>query len=562
MLPLEETGEMSLDGFNAAVLVRELEGRCRGARLQKFSQLTEHDFLLHLRSPGRTDRLLISLHPDKSRFHFIDSTHPAAIVPNSFVMLGRKHVGGTRLLQVVQAALDRKVSLLFASGYQLVFDWAGRPSALLLLNPETRTVAGAYPSRGRFRTRETYPEFEPSALLSLDPDSAWLKLQALPPDLPLGQGLDELASDWSPLWKKRFAERAQARTIQDLEEDLFQATWSRLVTPLKEGGPFCPGIAPDGELTYVAGPPTAFNTYHEAAHARWLESSVAPGVADFRQDLLKKLRKNRDKSVRKLAKRRDDRKGAESAPQDQLKGDLLLAYAQGLKRGTERFETADWEGHPLVITLDPRLGPNENAERYYNKAKKKRRALSFLEEQIALAQEEVEMWDDLIYAAESSDDRTDLEQVKRSLPSTQGVKKRRLPEAPSSGPRRFRHNDFLLLVGRNPIQNEQLSFKTAAKDDHWFHVRQGAGSHVVLKTAGREPPQDTVKAAAWLAGKYSHAAGSLAVAVITTRARFLRKPKDGSVGKALYRQETEIVVDPTSSAPEGLSEETKNGASP
>ena len=557
--------QMNLDGFNASALLAELKDKVGDARLQKFSQLTEDDFLLHFRSPGRTDRLIVCLHPERSRFHLLLSAHPPAIVPNSFVMLCRKHVGGTWIQEIKQDGLDRRLELVFSSGYSLIFDWAGRPSALLLLKTDDRKAYGVYPPRGRFRLREVYTE-EPveRTLLSYSPQAAWETWSGQSRDMPLKQSLNALADDWAPLWRKRFSQFLQAETVEDVTQDRFLEAWQKVIVPLQKallGRPdFHPGLAPDGELSYSLEPAT-HQTMHEAANARWAGSSQAPGLSDFRGDLLKKLKKHREKAVRKLKKREGDQRGAATAPQDQMKGDLLLAYASGIAKGRDSFETTDWEGRPITINLDPRLSANANAERYYNRAKKKKRALKFLDEQIQRAKEESEQWDELLYAAESSENRTDLEQVRKSMPTTQGKKRSKLPQVPSSGPRKFEHEGFQILVGRNPTQNEKLSLKTAAKDDHWFHVRQGAGSHVLVRAAGREPPPSTQEAAAWLAAYYSQSSESRSVEVVTTRARFLKKPKGGPLGKVIYRQETEIVIDPTSPRPEGLDTENKNGHS-
>ena len=557
---------MSLDGFNASALLSELRQSSKDARLQKFSQLTEDDFLLHLRSPGRTDRLIISLHPERSRFHLLLSGHPPAIVPSSFVMLCRKHLGGTWLESMEQRDLDRVIELRFGSGFSLIFDWAGRPSHLLLIKTEERTVMGVFPAKGRFRLRAPYGDEvrdKPSAL-SLHSDQIWDAFQSREPKTLLLEALDQVAYDWAPLWKRRLAKLARAKTLAELPKEALDQALQSILEPLRRAletdstTHFKAGLASDGELSYCL-EEAGFPSMQEAANARWLDSNLAPGVSDFRSELLKKLKKNREKSARKLSKRQNDKKGAESAPMDQLKGDLLLAYAIGLRRGEQEFQTKDWEGRPMSIALDPSLGVTDNAERYYNRAKKKRRALKVLEEQIELARVEIEIWDELIFAAESSENRTDLEQVRKCLPTGQGKKRKKAPEVPSSGPRRFRHHNFLILVGRNPSQNEKLSLKTAAKDDHWFHVRQGAGSHVLIRTAGAEPPAATVEAAAWLAAKYSQSAASTAVEIVTTRARFLKKPKGGHLGKVIYRQETEIVVNPSSAPPEGLSEQRKNG---
>jgi predicted ribosome quality control (RQC) complex YloA/Tae2 family protein len=559
------TTVMNLDGFNACALLAELKDLVVGSRLQKFSQLTEDDFLIHLRSPGRTDRLLVCLHPERSRFHLLFSARPPAIVPNSFVMLCRKHVGGTRVQKVEQCGLDRRLEIIFASGFSLVLDWAGRPSALLLIKTQQRSVVGAYPPRGRFRLRSEYSEEAgESSILSFSPSTAWETWCQQPTDGTIKQNLNALANDWAPLWRKRFAGLLQSDSVSDVTQDDFERAWQRVVFPLQKallGSPeFTPALAPDGELTYSS-EQAKFDTMNQAANARWASNSQAPGLSDFRDELLKKLKKHREKAVRKLKKREGDKRGAATAPQDQMKADLLLAYGTGIPRGKERFETTDWEGRPVTINLDPRLNSSANAERYYNRAKKKKRALKFLDQQIGFAKDEIEQWDELLYAAKSSENRTDLEQVRKSMPTSQGKKRKKLPQVPSSGPRRFDHQGFQILVGRNPAQNEKLSLKTAAKDDHWFHVRQGAGSHVLVRSAGTEPPSLTQEAAAWLAARFSQSSESRSVEVVTTRARFLKKPKGGPPGKVIYRQETEIVVDPTSPQPEGLNAQNKNGHS-
>lgn len=520
--------------------------------------------MLHLRAPGKTHKLLISLHPERSRFHFLEGANPPAIVPNSFVMLCRKRVGGTWLESVRQHGLDRKVEFHFNSGHGLVFDWAGRPSALLLLHSESRDVVAHYPSRGRFRRKHPYPIESPEkpSPLDLSSEQAWELVSALPPETAPMEALSQTMAHWPRLWRKRFQQISGKEKIGELTLESFSLPWQRVIEPLKTSDAFSAGLETDGEVSYCC-PSPQFDSVHEACRQRWLDKSLAPGTSDYRQELIKKLQKHKDKAQRKLKKRLQDRKGAETAPQDQLRGDLLLAYASGLGRGTDSFQTSDWEGRPLTIQLDPKLSATENADRYYSRAKKKRRALAVLGEQIEKAEQEIEMWDELLYAAQTSENQTDLDQVRKSMPVSQArSKKRKVPEVPSSGPRRFSHHDFLILVGRNPAQNDKLSLKSAAKDDHWFHVRQGAGSHVLIRAAGREPTPETVEAAAWLAAHYSASSDSGAVEVVTTRARFLKKPKGGPLGKVIYRQETEIVVDPTQPRPAGLSEQNKNEAAP
>lgn len=533
---------MSLDGLNARALLLELRPSLLDSRVQKFSQLSELDFLLHLRSPGRTDKLLVSLHPERSRFHLGLDAHPPAIVPSAFLMLGRKHFGGCRVTNLEQPGLERALIFTFSSGYQLVFDWAGRPSALLLLAPETGLVTGAYPPRGRFPLRQPYagPSCETS-LLELSGVEAWSRLEKEPGP---GQEVPPFALGLPPLWWKRLL-------LGNPRGESFIARWDGIFEPLRSAA-LSPGLEDDGELSYRPGASRTFASMSLAAAARWSESTRAPGVPDHRSELLRTLRKGLEKARRKMDKREKDKKGAESAPRDQLYGDLLLAYASTIPSRATEFRTSDWEGRFVAIPLEPHLSATENAERFYTRAKKKKRALAVLDEQIALAAEECAFWEELIFAAEGAENRTDLEEVRKAIPGTRAAKTRRAPEAPSSGPRRFEHDGFQLLVGRNPAQNERLSLRDASRDDRWFHVRLGAGSHVLLRTAGREPSEATVLAAAWLAATYSRAHNDTRCAVVTTQARYLKKPKGGPLGKVTYRAEKEITVDPTSNPPEGL----------
>jgi predicted ribosome quality control (RQC) complex YloA/Tae2 family protein len=542
---------MSLDSLNARALVLELRPLLGDSRVQKFSQLSELDFLMHLRSPGRTDKLLFSLHPERSRFHLLPDAHPPAIVPSSFVMLGRKHFGGCRLTGIDQPALERSLELTFSSGYRLVFDWAGRPSSLLILAPESGLVAGAYPFKGRFVIRQPYQLVDGSSLppaCELSGGDLAEKVSAIAEQPALVQAINQVCKGLPPLWLKRLAADATGK-------ESLAVRWDEIMDPLRGGDPsrLVPGLEKDGELSYRQAVVRPFASMSLAAAERWAESTQAPGVPDHRSELLRTLRKGRDKSSRKMDKRQKDKTGAESAPRDQLFGDLLLAYATTIPGRAPEFRTKDWEGRPVTIPLEPHLTATENAERYYARGKKKKRALAVLDEQLALAAEEIAFWDELIFAAEGAENRTDLEEVRRAIPGSRHQGKiKRAPQAPSSGPRRFEHNGFQLLVGRNPAQNEKLSLRDAAKDDRWFHVRLGAGSHVILRAAGREPDQATLLAGAWLAATYSRSQGDPRSAVITTLARHLKKPKGGPLGKVTYRAEREMVVDPTSSPPEGL----------
>lgn len=542
---------MSLDSLNAQALLLELTPLLTDCRVQKFSQIDDNNFAVHLRSPGRTDVLLLCLHPDQSRFQLLEERPGPAVVPSAFVMLGRKLFGGTRLEELTLNGSKRALIFEFSSNVRLVFDWHGKPSALLLLDAEA-TVLQAYPSRGRFRIRDAYP-IASKAIQLISGSELLDRLEKLPNPQPLNQAISLAYDVIPPLWAKRLAQ----------EKNLASA-WDELIAPLKANDPSLlrGGWEPDGELSFRSLSPQA-TTLNSVINQRWCSKQVGPpGLPEHRHDLLRHLNKGLTKAKRKLERRQLDRQGAQTAPSDKLYGDLILTFAAKQGRRETVLHANDWEGHPVTIQLDPALTGPENAHRYYTRAKKKQRALTVLAEQISLAYEELAFWDELILAAELAESRTDLEEIRRSLPRVHQGPIKRAPLAPSSGPRRFTHQGFQILVGRNPSQNEQLAFKQASKDDPWFHIRQGAGSHVILRRAGRQPERSTIEAAAWLAATYSRSSQNPHCEVAMTYARNLKKPKGSPLGKVTYRGEETLVVNPTTPKPEGLIRLDKKEDSP
>ena len=113
---------------------------------------------------------------------------------------------------------------------------------------------------------------------------------------------------------------------------------------------------------------------------------------------------------------------------------------------------------------------------------------------------------------------------------------------------------WVVLVGRTSRDNDILSVKLARPNDWWFHVRGMPGSHVVLRVpAGEEPDRDTVKAAAAIAAWHCKKRDAKQVAVTTTRARYVTKPRGASTGTVEVRRETVIKVRPA--LPDGNQEQ-------
>ncbi|MGE0495915.1 MAG: NFACT family protein [Vulcanimicrobiota bacterium] len=530
---------MSLCSVNFSLVVRELAPLIEKTRLQKLSQLTDHDFVLSFRLPGETRKLFISLHPEVARLHLVEAALPGAQVPSAFIMLGRKHLEGIFLSRFFSSPLERVARLEFENGFTLVVEMTGRSNNLILLQEEQ--VLGALHRSPRATPRQDY-QAPPQ------PDKPLASQLAVLPALtvPLARGLTACCFGLSKLYARRLT--ADVDGLQEL-----QSRWTSFWQTF-EHGPWRPGLDhQDGEPTFLAGPgDRSFDTLQQAVEARYHEACREPGLEDERAALERRIKKLLAKARLKLERREQDLVATDSAEQDRLRGDLLLAFKHELPARAEVAKLEDWEGNPISISLDPSLTPADNAQKYYRRYKKKQRAVTFLVEQIEKAEEEVAFLDELLLSVVQAESRLDLDEVRAALPQRRKAPR---PAAPSSGPRSFRHAGFEILVGRNPVQNDRLVQRVASRDDMWLHARDIPGSHVLIKTAGRRPEQSTVLAAAILAARYSRAANDSKVPVNITQAQHVKKPPGAAPGRVLYKNEKTVMVDPTTEI-EGL--EAKN----
>ncbi len=512
----------SLDSVNLRALVLELRELLVGATLQKFSQLTESEYWLMFarrEDEGWQRRtLLVSLSLEESRLHLVTSSKPGAQTPSSFSMLVRKHLLDNRLEAIEHPDLERVVYFRFGHNCELIASIPGRDNNLVLTR--SGKVLGAHKLGGGVRPGKPFAPPEQPGMPSADQVSE----EQL---LALAGHISEITLLGAVFGLSKAQARELART----------GGWDEFWEDLRSRRR--PGVTPSGKLTFRCGPDdTPYPTMQEAAEAAWGAESVAPGLDRHRAT----ARRTLDKLVARAHRKRDnvtaDLEQARSYARLQHEGDLILANLALLQQGGK---ATDWEtGDEVDLKLDPQLSAQANAEKRYRTARRRKRALGPLTEMLAKVAEEVEFLAEMQLAVERSTSEIELQEVMRSLPTPVKTKAVR----PTVGPRKYRLEGFDILVGRNPAQNEVLATRVAARDDLWFHAREIAGAHVIVKTAGRAPGPRVLEAAAVLAARHSKAASDTRVPVCYTLAQKLKKPPNSPPGKVLYKGEETVFVDP------------------
>ena len=264
---------------------------------------------------------------------------------------------------------------------------------------------------------------------------------------------------------------------------------------------------------------------------------------DVRRAIAAVVRRKR-RAAGKVQREVDD---ATRAAEYRAKGQLILARKDSIPRGRTPVEVLDFDNETkVVIDVDPRLDPQRNAETLFRKAKKAERrgerAPARLDE-IETEMRELEELEASI--AEASDEElTGLEErflrptIGRARAKTQAERARYRTYTVSGG--------WQVLVGKSNRDNDVLSHRIARPDDLWFHARQTAGSHVVLRRAGRkeQPDRRAILETAAIAAYHSKAGKSSKVSVCYTEKRHVRKPRGARPGLAVVSREKVVMVEP------------------
>lgn len=262
----------------------------------------------------------------------------------------------------------------------------------------------------------------------------------------------------------------------------------------------------------------------------------------------------RKRGVRKLKNLSADKERAEEAIEKSKLGELLVSNFHKLKRGLEAVEVEDYYLTPpkkLSVTLDPKLSPQENIDRYFKLAKKGKKTLSLLEERVPKVEASIDYLSKIGERLTEAEAMEELKEVTAELTARGFIKKKRaIPKGKGktlalSTIERLRTTEgYEMLLGRSAKGNDKLVKEFAKPGDLWFHAKGTAGAHVVLKAKSRatRPSEKAINEAARLAAANSKNATSAKVEVIYTDAKNVRKPKGARAGAVVVEEYRSILV--------------------
>ncbi len=556
-----------------------------GARVDKVN-MPERDEIHLLLHVGRENyRLVVSASSNNPRIHLSNTQKENPNVPPSFCMLLRKHLSTARLTAVRQRDFERVVEIEFDSRDDmgdlskkfLIAEIMGKYSNIVFCD-------GGYKILGAIRTNDLSTSSQRPMIVGMRYEMPPSQNKVSPVSLKKEDFIKALSSSdttalaeraltgtflgVAPIVAREAVFRASgnsASLLGEIDTDKLWFHFSSFYTALADER-----VIPT--LLYRTETPSEpfeysfieIRQYENKAIVKTVDSistlidtffstkDKAERIKQRSQDIFHLLLKSQNRLLKKIDSQEAELVDAESMEEYRLYGDLISQEMYRIKRGDTFVVATDYskDGYPEVkVPLDERLSPSQNAQSYYKKYNRKKNARKILADQIDEAKKELLYIDAVLDSLSRAESEADLDELREEL-SLWGYakrdkknlkmadKKKKLKPICTTAP-----SGREVYIGKNNLQNDYLTTRFAEKNDWWFHVKNSAGSHVILKTDGEEPPSEDFTFAASLAAMHSSVEGEN-VAVDYTQVRYVKKPPQSKPGFVTYTTHWTAYVTP------------------
>ena len=577
---------MAFDAGMLSCTLHEISTTATGARIEKVYQPEKDTIVLQMRTFLGGKRLLINAGSNNPRIGFSDQPMENPPTPPSFCVHLRKHLSGAKLCEVRQIGYERVACLEFESRDEMGFlctrriyaEVMGKYSNLVFTDGGDKILAVLRPVD--FTTsslRQVLPGMQyelPPAQDKRNPldetdEGFRIVFDAAPGELSADKFLTRTYLGLSAAVAREIAFRATGHTDTPLGECDKGGLWNafRTVMEIVRSGNYEPSIVYlDGKATEYAFLP--LTQYGKNAECRSFESAGEMldkwfGGRDNEQrvkqranDILKLLTAAESRIRKKTELQRSELLDCEKGAYYKKCGDLITGNIYALRRGQTEAVLIDYEDWhedgtygECRVTLDARLDPAGNAQYYYKRYTKSRKAKVELEKQIERNENELRYIDSVFDALTHAESPTDLAEIRDELYRSGYASRMKGYSHPKKNPTitvmQFRTtNGYKVLCGKNNLQNEHITHKLAGKTDYWFHAKNRPGSHVVMLCNGEEPEAEDFTDAAEIAAFYSKAEGEQKLEVDYTYVRNVKKPPASHPGFVIYHTNWSCIVSP------------------
>lgn len=527
---------MRFDGLFIEALLTELNPLITLGKIQKIQQPTPHEFLFTIRNHRKNHKLLISIHPETSRFHLTAHNYESNQIPPRFCLLMRKILEGGILESITHHHTDRIVQFTvhkrndigdMQTFHMYIFFRERRSN--IVLTEQNQLIIDALT-----HTDMTAPfPIMPKIQLELEPPRGVLFSEA-----------DTLTSQINGM--SNFTKQLLDNTLDWkhlLTESLTHPSPQKFLFQNKNAFSFV-------DLTFENS--IHFDSLSELLDDFYFKQDLDLRLSNVAQNIVKKITDQLKKQTKKKEKLTASLRDAENNAQFKHFGDLIFThlYANSYSPGDTTITLPDFTTeNDVIIPLDTRMTLIDNANRYYKKHQKLRKARIHLEEQIKRTEIEIDYFSQLLFQLNSVTSILDLEEIKSELISKKIIRDTQNRKVPSKKKKAIENyhtvqlDDASLFIGKTNVQNAHITFTLASSQDLWFHVRNVPGSHVILK--GNHSDKN-IEIAAHFAAHFSKLAHSAKIPIDYTTRKYVKKITGGPAGFVHYDNFKTIIIDDNS----------------
>lgn len=540
---------MSFDGFFLHHMIEELRRELVNGRIQKINQPFEQELVLQIRSNRQSHRLLLSAHPVFGRIQLTQTTFENPAQPSTFIMVLRKYLQGAVIESIEQIENDRIVEITVSNKNEigdhiqatLIIEIMGKHSNILLVDKSSHKILEVIKHVG----------FSQNSYRTLLPGSTYIA----PPST---DSLNPFTVKDEKLFEILQTQELTAKNLQSLFQGLGRDTANELEGLLVRDklSTFRHFFGQDTKpyLTESSFSPVPFTNrvgepfanLSELLDTYYKDKAERDRVKQQASELIRRVENELQKNRHKLKKQEKELLATDNAEEFRQKGELLTTFLHQVPNDQDQVTLDNYyTNQPITIALDKALTPSQNAQRYFKRYQKLKEAVKYLTELI----EETKATILYLESVETVLNQAGLEEIaeiREELIQTGFIRRRQREKIQKrKKPEQYLASDgkTIIYVGRNNLQNEELTFKMARKEELWFHAKDIPGSHVVI--SGNLNPSDEVKTdAAELAAYFSKGRLSNLVQVDMIEVKKLNKPTGGKPGFVTYTGQKTLRVTP------------------
>ena len=578
---------MALDGLVIHSIVDELHKKLLGGKIDKVYQPENDEVVLHIRNNKENFKIVLSCSASNPRVYLAsDYKKENPINAPMFCMLFRKYIQGGNIVNVSQVDFERIIKISVESFDELkekttkdiIIEIMGRHSNIILTHSSNNKIIDSAkripPSVSRVR------QILPGQTYVLPP-----KQDKLNPinEISLNTFVDTLSSFDGPIFKAIYSKFLGISSViakeicfrANIDENLLVSEISsddiskiyrefhNLFKYIKDNI-YNPCMVIDTSIDKVLDFScinlslfSNLSIINDDSISKILENyyatkDIKDRIHQRSSDLRKSISIKLDRLYNKLNKQEKELIESENADIYKIKGELITSYIYMIEKGMESVEVANFydpEYKNIKISLNTNFTPSENAQKYFKKYNKLKTAKKEITSQMEITKEEIDYLENIMLSIENCENLAELMDIREELGKVGYIRSKNNSKKETkltTKPHEFvSSNGFKILVGKNNKQNDHLTLKVASNEDIWMHTKNIPGSHVIIKTEGKEVPDETIFEGAMLAAFFSKSKMSSQVPVDYTKKKNVKKPNGAKPGMVIYDTNNTIYVTPT-----------------